>query len=110
MCLFLKNWRFDVLGRVNQTNVQLLNEVEKFAFRNASIFKSFDSFTAASFLFPALVIEEKKRYNVTVELQGYLTRGQTIVNHLSHDFNANIIQKISETDYKRIMMWTANYD
>lgn len=98
------------MGKVNHTNVQLLNEVEQIVYRNEVMFKSFDSFAAASFLFPASMIEKTQRYNVTVELQGFHTRGQTLINHQSHGFNANIIQKISENEYKRIMMWTANYD
>lgn len=81
-----------------------------FVYRNSQYFKSFDSLATAAFLFPASVIEVMNQYNVTMELQGSQTRGQTIVNHLSKDSNANIIEKISESVYKKIMMWAATYD
>lgn len=96
------------MGKVNQTNVKLLNKIEKMALRYD--FKPYDAIAAAALLFPETTIETMNKYNATMELTGQYTRGQMFINPLSTDYNVRIIEKISEDEFKRIMLWTANYD
>lgn len=86
-----------------------LNEIEEIAMKNDDLFLPFDTFTAAAFLFPERMIKVMHQYNATMELTGSHTRGQLIVDFLSTDYNVNIIEKISEDEFKQIMLWTANY-
>lgn len=99
------------MGKINQTNVQLLNDVEKIAYRNVNetVYLPSDTFISAAFLFPKKIIKVMNPYNVTMELQGFHTRGEMIVNHLSTDYNVRVIEKIDEREFKKIMLWTANY-
>lgn len=99
------------MGKIKQTNVPLLNKVEKIAYRivNETVYAPSDAFTSAAFLFREKIINVMKQHNVTMELQGFHTRGEMIVNHLSTDYNVNVIEGISETAFKKIMLWTANY-
>lgn len=99
-----------MLGKVNQENVQLLNEVDRIAFVNSVRFLPFDAFTSAAFLFPDKVITKSNRRNVIMELQGLYARGQMVIDHLSEDYNVNIIEEISEEEFKQIMLWTAHYE
>lgn len=99
-----------MLGKVNQENVRLLNEVDRIAFRNSTYFLPFDAFTSAAFLFPNKVITKSNRFDVIMELQGLYSRGQMIINHLSKEYNVNIIEEISEEEFKMSMLWTAYYE
>lgn len=70
---------------------------------------TYHTFTSAAFLFPKKIIKVMNPYNVTMELQGFHTLGEMIVNHLSTDYNVRVIEKIDEREFKKIMLWTANY-
>lgn len=104
----LQDWRFKALDKIDQSNVQLLNEVEGIALRNEKYYYSFDYFAAAAFLFPS-IIRSIKPYNATVELAGQLTRGEMITDPQSTDYNVNIIRRISGKQFKLIMLYTAYY-
>lgn len=95
------------MGEVNQTNVKLLNKIEKKALRYD--FKPYDAIAAAALLFPETTIETMNEYNATMELTGQYTRGQMFINPLSTDHNVKIIEKMSEDEFKKIMLWTANF-
>lgn len=86
-----------------------LNKVEKIALKNEKLFLPADTFTSAAFLFPEKIIQVMNKYHATIELGGYQTRGALIINHLSTDYNVNIIEKLNEDEFKKIMMWTALY-
>lgn len=105
----LQDWRLNVVGKSLHPNVQLLTEIEKISYEayNETVYLPFDTFTAAAFLFPNDLIQKTNRYNATMELHGLYTRGQMIVNRQSKDTNVLIIEKISEDEFKRIMLWTA---
>lgn len=100
------------MGKGKHTNVQLLNEVERIANRksNRPSYYAADVATTAAFLFPKSIILDSKKSNVTVELHGSLTRGQTIAFENSPVTNVNVISKISEDEYKNSLLWAANYD
>lgn len=105
----LQDWRLNVVGKSLHPNVQLLTEIEKISYEayNETVYLPFDTFTAGAFLFPNDLIQKTNRYNATMELHGLYTRGQMIVNRQSKDTNVLIIEKISEDEFKRIMLWTA---
>lgn len=97
------------MGQSLHPNVQLLTKIEKSSYEayNDTNYLPFDTFTAASFLFPNEVIQKTNRYNATMELHGMHTRGQVVINRSSKDTNALFIEQISEDHFKRIMLWAA---
>ncbi|XP_031639008.1 uncharacterized protein C1683.06c-like [Contarinia nasturtii] len=99
-------WRFNVLGKVDNENVQLLNKVEQIAFRNSERFEPFDALLVASFLFPEC-IRQQNRYNATIELQGIHTRGQMVFDRSSSDYNVNVVEMVHEDKFKEILLWAA---
>lgn len=104
-----QDWRFNDLGKIKQENVQLLNKVEIIPYRDEKFGMPMDSFAAASFLFPEKVIKNMNKYNASVELEGRRTRGQMVIDHSSKDYNIKAIEKINVHEFKKIMLWTANY-
>lgn len=98
------------MGKVNGSNVELLNEVEILPYRKKTNYHPHDAFTAASFLFPEKMIQKRNPYNATMELHGYYTRGEMFVNRQSTNYNVFIIEQISGDDFKKIMLWAANYN
>lgn len=108
----MQDWRLNVVGQSLHPNVQLLTKIEKSSYEayNDTNYLPFDTFTAASFLFPKNIIQKTIRLNATMELHGLYTRGEVIINRQSKETNALFIEKISEDDFKRIMLWTAELD
>lgn len=98
------------MGKVNGPNVQLLNEIEILPYRNKKIYDTYDTFTAAAFLFPERMIQKCNQYKALMELHGYYTRGEMFVNRQSTDYNVFIIEKICGDEFKKIMLWTANFN
>lgn len=107
--MFLQDWRFNVLGQVNQTNVQLLDQVEEIAYQNLPSYNPYDAFATAAFLFPKQVIQVMKPFNATIELAGRETRGEMIVNRQSTVYNVNVVQKISQKAFMRIQLRAAKF-
>lgn len=107
-CFFVQRWRFNILGKVNGPNVKLLNEVELKTYQNETVYVALDQFAIASFLFPEQMIQTAHPYDATVILEGNL-RSALVVNPLSEDYNVCIIRKVSAHEFKRIMVWAANY-
>ncbi|XP_055321195.1 nucleoside hydrolase-like [Sitodiplosis mosellana] len=101
------DWRFDVLGNVDCRNVQLLNEVERIAFRNQQLYDPFDALLVAIFLHPEKCIRAKYSYNATVELQGHHTRGQMIFDRRSNKHNVSVIELLHGDEIKKLLQWTA---
>lgn len=100
------------MGQSLHPNVQLLTKIEKSSYEayNDTNYLPFDTFAAASFLFPNDIIQKSNRFNATMELHGLYTRGEVIINRSSKDTNALFIQKISEDGFKRMMLWAAELD
>lgn len=96
-----------MLGSSECKNVQLLNEVERIAFRERKIFTPFDALLTAAFLFPERCIEMKNEYHATVELEGFHTRGQMIIDLKNNNHNVTVIETVNEEELKKILQWTA---
>lgn len=92
---------------MNGPNVQLLNEIEKRPYRNETDYWPYDAITAAAFLFPEKIIQMWNQYHALMELHGYYTRGEMIVNRQSTDFNVFVIEQVSGEEFERIMLWAA---
>lgn len=90
--------------------MNLLNQIEKIAYRERSEFRPYDAMTSAAFLYSKQIIGEINQYNATIELAGHNTRGQLILDTSSKIYNVNIIQTISQTIFERILLWTAKYN
>lgn len=97
------------MGKVNGPNVQLLNRIETLAYQNEPNYDTFDAFTVAAFLFPEKIIQKYSQYNASVELHDYFMRGKLHVSRQSADYNAFIIEKMSTNEFKKIILWAANY-
>ncbi|XP_055301164.1 nucleoside hydrolase-like [Sitodiplosis mosellana] len=102
------DWRFNVLGSVDHTNVQLLNEIEQIAYRGKQFYTPFDSLLVAVFLFPEKCIQTKYNYHATVELQGLHTRGQIVFNLNSSKHNVCVIETVYQEETKTLLLWAAN--
>lgn len=88
--------------------MQLLNEVERKTYENETVYAALDEFATASFLFPEKMIQEVHQYDATIILNGSL-RSAILVNPLSKDYNVCIVRKVSAYEFKKIMVWAANY-
>lgn len=95
------------MGNVECKNVQLLNQVERIAFRNRKFYTPFDALLVAVFLHPEKCIRAKYSYNATVELQGLHTRGQMVFDHRSNKHNVTVVELLYEEEIKKLLHWTA---
>lgn len=86
-----------------------MNQVEGLAYRDKQSYVPYDAIAAASFLFPEKVDQVMNRYDATIKLAGRSTRGEVIVNSKSPQYNVNIIENISDEEFKQILLWTADY-
>lgn len=102
-----KDWRFNVLGNVQDNNVQLLNEIDRIAFRNQKYFTPFDALLAAIALFPERCIKTQRNYHATVELNGLNTRGQMVLDRRNPNHNVKVIELMHQEEFERILYWTA---
>lgn len=105
-------WRINELGNSQYPPVQLLNRVEEACVfnRGSKNWTECDVLLIACFLFPEAVIKKRSYFNATVELHGWETRGQMILDHkrLNED-NCLIIQDVNQNKYKEILLWTAGH-
>lgn len=104
----MQNWRFNVLGNSDDTNVQLLNEVEKIAFRNETSYTPHDALLATTFLFGAKTTKKMNKCRASVELQGLQTRGQMVINRGNTSYNVAVVEKMHEKEVKKVLLWTAS--
>lgn len=107
---FPQDWRFNVLANVNANdkNLPLLNEIERIRFRSRYSYVPYDALLTAAFLFPEKCIRIKNQYNATVELHGFHTRGQTVIDRSSSDHNVTIIEQMHEEEFKNSLIWTVS--
>lgn len=96
-----------MLGNVQDNNVQLLNEIDRIAFRNQKYFTPFDALLAAIALFPERCIKTQRNYHATVELYGLYTRGQMVLDRRNLNHNVTVIELIHQEEFERILYWTA---
>lgn len=87
--------------------VKLLNEADKYVFRNFDIHFPCDAFLTAAYLFSEECIEKKNFIHATVELQGVETRGQMVLDHRrERKPNVTIIEQLNVNEIKNKMVWT----
>nr|XP_022909486.1 uncharacterized protein LOC111420674 [Onthophagus taurus] len=101
------DWRWNVFGKINLRPIQLLTEAERNIYTHKKDFEYWlpcDAFLAAAFVNPAC-LELTKSFHATVELHGYETRGQLILDHNKNEKdNVVIITKINENVFKNVLM------
>lgn len=97
-----------MLGNSDCKNVQFLNQVERIAFRERPFFTPFDALLTAAILFPERCIQTQKRYHVTVELDGFHTRGQMVIDLRNHNHNVTVIETVNEEEIKKVLLWIAS--
>ncbi|XP_031636105.1 inosine-uridine preferring nucleoside hydrolase-like [Contarinia nasturtii] len=91
-------WSFATFANLECKNIQLLHKIR----RNPSHFSACDAFLVAAFLFSEVCVREKQQYHVTVELHGFNTRGQMILDHKRRkDANVTIIEALNEDEVKK---------
>lgn len=104
-------WRFNVLGAIQNTQMDLLNTVEKKVWEK-SRFTSWipcDAILAATLLRPDIVMRSQKCH-ATVELHGTHTRGQVIIDHLKlKDPNVHLIEEVDTSVLKKMLLRAAGH-
>lgn len=80
-CVFkiCQDWRFDVLGTISSPLMDLITTAEK-NLDLGDIWKPADTFCVANYLFP-FVVTKKELLPGSVELHGWSTRGQVVLDH-----------------------------
>lgn len=100
-----QSWRTDVLGKLKSPILDFLNRIEYKAFRHFTHYIPCDALVSSLFIHPGMVTKASD-WHVTVELNGRETRGQLVLDHLrNNDYNARIIEQISEDDMKSMLLW-----
>jgi inosine-uridine nucleoside N-ribohydrolase len=104
-------WRFNVLGATQNTQMDLLNIVEKKVWEKSSYTSWIpcDAILAAVLLRPDIVIKSQKCH-ATVELHGAHTRGQVVIDHLKvKDPNVHFIEEFDTSILKKMLLWAAGH-
>jgi inosine-uridine nucleoside N-ribohydrolase len=104
-------WRFNVLGAIQNSQMNLLNTVEKKVWAK-SRFTSWipcDAILAATLLRPDIVMKSQKCH-ATVELRGIHTRGQVVIDHLKlKDPNVHLVEEVDTSVLKKMLLWAAGH-
>lgn len=94
-----QTWRFEFLGSGSHPVLQMLNPVEKKPLGEGDNWMPCDLLVAMAYTNPEIVTETK-RYRADVELYGWLTRGQLVLDHMNQgQGNVTIIDNM---DHVRI--------
>lgn len=89
--------------------MQLLNKAEEFVYTNRDTYRPCDAYLTAVFLFPDKCIRKQHRNHVTVELHGFHTRGQMVLDHMGqNNHNVTIIELLNEDEFQKALLWTAS--
>lgn len=63
----------------------------------------------AAFLNPSKIIKKVSRCHATIELGGFHTRGQVVIDHLGkEEENTVFIEIIDAEEFKKMILWTAD--
>ncbi|GAB0093126.1 uncharacterized protein DMENIID0001_081910 [Sergentomyia squamirostris] len=105
------DWRLNVLGAKTSQIVKFLNAMEKKLYVDFTEWVPCDAFLTAAFLTRNTIVEKISEWNATVELAGFNTRGQLILDHLhKKPKNLKIIEKINQETFQDMVLWTAGHD
>lgn len=102
-------WRYSVLGAIQNSQMDLLNTVEKEVWEKSSCtsWNPCDAIVAAVLLHPDIVIKSQKCH-ATVELHGTYTRGQVVIDHLKvKEPNIHLIENVDTSILKKMLLWAA---
>lgn len=103
-----KEWRLNVIGNVQDKFVQFLNVVERKLYAQFETWMVCDALLAATFLFPRC-LKKTRRCHATVELAGYHTRGQVVIDHMkTNPHNVTMIELICAKTCKEVFLWAAS--
>ncbi|XP_055524380.1 pyrimidine-specific ribonucleoside hydrolase RihA-like [Wyeomyia smithii] len=104
-----QTWRFDFLGSKPNPFMAILNPVERKALGPTDNWMPCDALVAMAFTHPHL-ITESKRYTANVELHGWLTRGQLVLDHANEGKgNVTIIDNMDTAGVERLLITLASY-
>lgn len=104
-------WRFSVLGAIQNTQMDLLNTVEKKVWERSSCTSwcPCDAILAAALLRPDIVMKSQKCH-AAVELHGTHTRGQVVIDHLKvKNPNVHLIEEVDTSILKKMFLWAAGH-
>lgn len=109
--MLYQDWRFNILGAIQNRHMELLNAVEKKVWGKSryTTWISCDAMLAAAVLCPDIVIKSQKCH-ATIELHGTHTRGQVVLDHLQvKDPNVHLIEKVDTSVLKKMLLWAAEH-
>lgn len=99
-----QTWRFDVLGKAANPVVQILNPVERKPLGDGDYWMPCDVLVAMAFTHP-LLVTESKQYPANVELHGWLTRGQLVLDNAKVGTgNVKIIDNMDTSGVVQILL------
>lgn len=79
--------------------------------RNFQSWNPCDCLLVAAFLNPSKIIKKISRCHATIELAGFHTRGQVVIDHLGNEEeNIHFIEIIDSEEFKKMILWTADYE
>lgn len=101
----IKTWRFCVLGKLGKKITKLLDPVEMKALGEREFWTPFDAYAMASFVAPEIV-KKTENFHMTIELGGFFTRGQTVIDHIGRESckNVTVIEEIDVEMFKELML------
>lgn len=99
-----------MLGAIDSPIIKLLNPAEKVFLTDVDNWRPVDVHLVAAFLKPKETVRKAAKRFVSIELNGSLTRGQMIVDHLKEKaHNALVIELVNGDILKNLFLWAAGH-